>query len=224
MPQKEEPIYCSQQINIPPELPDILKQFTKAAIRTQPKDVLQWAYAYFDALSKGETPPVKERLEFQLGQPLEKPLTQGLLAVLQKQLGGKPVIELSSLEEKWKHLSLPKDTLDELLRLGSFAEELKWLHFLALACSAISENLTLAMKTVCEILTTDLEGGPARIPFSLFKELFTYLAETDGEIPKEHVDAVIEHLSYDVDKQEGQVSPRNFMSDSCPPLSPNENS
>lgn len=45
MPQPEEPIYCSQQINIPPELPDVLKQFTKAAIRTQPKDVLQWAYA-----------------------------------------------------------------------------------------------------------------------------------------------------------------------------------
>ena len=54
------------------------------------------------------------------------------------------------------------------------------------------------MKTVCEVLTTDLEGGAARIPFSLFKELFTYLAEIDGEIPKEHVDTVIEHLSYDV--------------------------
>ena len=46
MPQQNEPIYCSQQINIPPELPDILKQFTKAAIRTQPPDVLQWAYAW----------------------------------------------------------------------------------------------------------------------------------------------------------------------------------
>lgn len=54
------------------------------------------------------------------------------------------------------------------------------------------------MKTVCDILTTDLEGGPARIPFLLFKELYTYLAEIDGEIPKEHVDTVIEHLSYDV--------------------------
>lgn len=54
------------------------------------------------------------------------------------------------------------------------------------------------MKTVCEILTTDLEGGPSRIPFSLFKELYTYLAEIDGEIPKEHVNTVIEHLSYDV--------------------------
>ena len=41
----DEPYYCSQQINIPPSLPDILKQFTKAAIRTQPKDVLAWSAA-----------------------------------------------------------------------------------------------------------------------------------------------------------------------------------
>jgi len=46
MPQPEEPYYCSEQIHIPPELPDILKQFTKAAIRTQPKDVLAWSAAY----------------------------------------------------------------------------------------------------------------------------------------------------------------------------------
>ncbi|XP_031573224.1 ropporin-1-like protein [Actinia tenebrosa] len=221
MPQPDEPIYCSQQINIPPELPDILKQFTKAAIRTQPADVLQWSYAYFDALAKGEKPPIKDRLEFQLGEPLEKPLTQGQLAVLHKQLGDRPLIELSSLEEKWKHLCLPKTTLEDLLRLGCFAEEIQWLHFLSLACSAISENLTLAMKTVCEILTKDLEGGAARIPFSLFKELYTYLANIDGEIPKEHVNTVIDHLNYDVEKQDGMVSPRNFMSDSCPPLSPN---
>lgn len=36
-------MFCAQQIHIPPELPDILKQFTKAAIRTQPVDVLQWS-------------------------------------------------------------------------------------------------------------------------------------------------------------------------------------
>lgn len=38
-------IYCAQQINIPPELLDILKNFTKAAIRTQPKDLLVWSAA-----------------------------------------------------------------------------------------------------------------------------------------------------------------------------------
>lgn len=46
-PWREMPLpdtmFCAQQIHIPPELPDILKQFTKAAIRTQPADVLQWS-------------------------------------------------------------------------------------------------------------------------------------------------------------------------------------
>ncbi|KAJ7375715.1 Ropporin-1-like protein [Desmophyllum pertusum] len=134
MPQPEEPIYCSQQINIPPELPDILKQFTKAAIRTQPKDVLQWAYAYFVGPS--------------------------LRTALDELLNG------------WEVL------------LKNSNGVIFWLF----ACSGIlhhgsARNLTLAMKTVCEILSTDLEGGPARIPFSLFKELYTYLAEIDGEIP-----------------------------------------
>ena len=43
MPHPDEPYYCSEQIPIPPELPDILKQFTKAAIRTQPTDLLTWS-------------------------------------------------------------------------------------------------------------------------------------------------------------------------------------
>lgn len=54
------------------------------------------------------------------------------------------------------------------------------------------------MKIVCEILIIDLEGGFVRILFLLFKELFIYLVEIDGEIFKEYVDVVIEYLSYDV--------------------------
>lgn len=46
MPHPDEPYYCSEQIPIPPELPDILKQFTKAAIRTQPTDLLTWSAKY----------------------------------------------------------------------------------------------------------------------------------------------------------------------------------
>ncbi len=75
----DEPYYTSEQIHIPPEFPDILLQFSKAAIRTQPTDVLAWSAAYvlfikysfillfrfhfryFRALANGETPPVKER-------------------------------------------------------------------------------------------------------------------------------------------------------------------
>ncbi len=87
MPAPDEPYYCSQQINIPPELPDILKQFTKAAIRTQPNDVLAWSAAYFRALANGELPPVKERLEMPTAtQKTDTGLTPGLLRVLNKQV------------------------------------------------------------------------------------------------------------------------------------------
>lgn len=40
-----ETMYCAEQINVPPELPDMLKQYTKAAIRTQPIDLLSWSAA-----------------------------------------------------------------------------------------------------------------------------------------------------------------------------------
>lgn len=35
-----------KQICIPSELPELLKQFTKAAIRTQPPDLIPWAAEY----------------------------------------------------------------------------------------------------------------------------------------------------------------------------------
>ena len=87
MSNPDEPYYCSQQINIPPELPDILKQFTKAAIRTQPKDVLAWSAAYFRAMANGEMPPVKDRLEMPTAtQKTDTGLTPGLLRILHKQV------------------------------------------------------------------------------------------------------------------------------------------
>lgn len=50
-------LYCAQQINIPPTLPDVLKNFTKAAIHAQPQDILAWSTSYFDAVSNGLPPP-----------------------------------------------------------------------------------------------------------------------------------------------------------------------
>jgi len=219
MPEKtDEPMYCHQQIIIPPEFPDILKQFTKAAIRTQPADALTWSAAYFDALSKGEKPPIKERLDFRLGEHINKPVTQGSLAVLHRQLGGRSLVEASKVREKWNALCLPGVNLDEIMRLGSFGEEFKWTHFLAIACSSLQADLTLTLKAICEIMTNDLDGGPSQIKYDLFKELYEYLSKLGGP-PKAHVDDVIEFLNEEVEKQTGMIGPRNFMRDICPNLS-----
>uniref|UniRef100_A0AAY4AJ64 Ropporin-1-like protein n=1 Tax=Denticeps clupeoides TaxID=299321 RepID=A0AAY4AJ64_9TELE len=178
-------MYCAQQIRIPPELPDILKQFTKAAIRTQPQDVLQWS-AVFSALSKGEPLPVKDRLEMS-GQT-NNGLTPGLLKVLHKQ----------ELQEKWRGLSLSSDQLDTLLALGSFSETIDWMQFFALGCSALGGTIMGALKHACEILTQDPEGGAARIPYDAFVSLFTYLAHVDGEIPQDQIDSFLNKLQESV--------------------------
>jgi len=46
------PIYCIEQVRIPPELPDIMKNYAKHIIRTQPDDVIIESYEYFKRLNK----------------------------------------------------------------------------------------------------------------------------------------------------------------------------
>lgn len=61
-----------------------------------------------------------------------------------------------------------------------------------------SQNVTGTMKTICEVLTSDPEGGAARINFSLFTDLYSYLARIDGEISADHIQSVIHHLQHEV--------------------------
>ncbi|XP_054048811.1 ropporin-1-like protein isoform X5 [Rissa tridactyla] len=207
-----ETMFCAQQIKIPPELPDILKQFTIAAIRTQPRDVLQWAAAYFSALSKGEPLPVKERIEMPLAtEKTDAGLTPGLLKILHKQLSPKGMVNVAELKEKWKHLCLPEEQLNAILQLGSFGEEVEWMKFLALGCSMLGKSLLSSMKQACEILTRDPEGGAARIPFETFSFLYSYLASIDGEIPEEKTESFLHGIKEQADQQSGMVLLRNFL-------------
>jgi hypothetical protein len=133
-------------------------------------------------------------------------------------LGSRKVIPVSQIESKWKDLALPKELFDELIRIGNLTGDVEWLKFFALGCSSLSEDITGAMKLVCEILTADPEGGAARIPFPLFQFIYRYLANIDGDISQEHINTVIEYLERHVQKQEGYVQPRNFVSHGCPGL------
>nr|XP_033790154.1 ropporin-1-like protein isoform X2 [Geotrypetes seraphini] len=207
-------MFCAQQINIPPELPDILKQFTKAAIRTQPHDPLQWSYAYFSCLSKGEKLPVKERVEMPVAtQKTDTGLTPGLLRVLHNQLSHKDTIEVTELERKWKHLCLPKEQLKAILELDNFGNMVNWMKFLALGCSTLGGSITSALKHASEILTKDPEGGPARIPFKTFSFLYTYLANLDEDIPESETETFLATLQEKVNlRNDGMIRVLDFFS------------
>ncbi|XP_070603172.1 ropporin-1-like protein [Erythrolamprus reginae] len=204
-------MFCAQQIHVPPELPDIMKQFTKAAIRTQPRDVLQWSYGYFYALSRGEPLPVKDRVEMPVAtQKNDTGLTPGLLKVLHKQLSHKKTVDITDLRKKWKFLCLPLEQLRNLLGLDIFEDGIEWMKFFALCCSALGGTLLSSMKHACEILTEDPEGGPARIPYETFQFLYSYLASLDDEITQEVSESFLKSLKEQVSRKDYMVGTADF--------------
>ena len=46
-----EPIYCAEQISVPPDLADILKAYTKEVVRRQPEDMYEFSAIYFANLA-----------------------------------------------------------------------------------------------------------------------------------------------------------------------------
>ena len=44
---REQRIYCSEQIYVPEDLPNIMKNYSKAVIRAQPADLVQFSLEYF---------------------------------------------------------------------------------------------------------------------------------------------------------------------------------
>ncbi|XP_045421992.1 ropporin-1-like protein [Lemur catta] len=206
-------MFCAQQIHIPPELPDILKQFTKAAIRTQPADVLQWSAGYFTALSRGDPLPIKDRIEMPVAtQKTDTGLTPGLLKVLHKQCSHKHYVELADLEKKWKNLCLPVEKLRALLELDHCQKQIEWIKFLALGCSMLGGSLNTAMKHLCEILTTDPEGGAARIPFETFSYVYRYLAGLDLDVTAVETEYYLATLKDNVEsRKNGMIGLSDFF-------------
>ncbi|XP_018394027.1 PREDICTED: ropporin-1-like protein [Cyphomyrmex costatus] len=189
-----KPIYCAQQINVPPTFPHILKLYAKAAIRTQPNDLLRWTAAYFRALANGEVPPAKDRLEY---PPFVHPsgITPGYLKTLLNRFGYVNKVRLRALLLDCQGLDLPETSLYQLFMVVGLLEDKEYCdfyRFLAVACGFLGNDLLETMIYVCELLTHEPEGGSAMIPLRIFLDLYGYLADLDcgGERRKaERVDS-----------------------------------
>ena len=79
-----EPLYAGAQINIPPELPDLLKQFTKAAIKSQPTQPYLWALQYFTHLHNGRIPDVAARAQDGAGDGEHGPVAEPCVGILNR--------------------------------------------------------------------------------------------------------------------------------------------
>lgn len=73
------------------------------------------------------------------------------------------------------------------------------------------------MEKLCTILTTDDDGGSS-LPVDTFIEMYTYLANIDGDIAQEEIEAVVEYAGRVAQLQDGYVNRFNLKSPLCPAL------
>ncbi|XP_053970522.1 uncharacterized protein LOC128872145 isoform X2 [Hylaeus volcanicus] len=167
---------ASQGIIVPPSLPIILKQFCKAAIRTQPYDLLKWSSSYFRALADGEEPPTKLRLEYPPPSTASG-LTFGFLRILLRQFGDyNKSLPLEMILRRWDCLCLDRRDLNLIMMIGKFRRRCQVKKFLAIAVGLLGSSLFETMIMICDLFTHEPEGGSAMVPVTLFMEIYGYLA------------------------------------------------
>merc|ERR1712071_622968 len=104
MPGLNSAVYqITSWANLSPQLPCILKDYVKAAIRTDPADLLQWSRDYFRALSRPGTMvlPDKDRWEDPQSRDNRSGITSGLLRLLHKQLSSHEKVTFGDVSRYW---------------------------------------------------------------------------------------------------------------------------
>ncbi|KAJ2937134.1 hypothetical protein O0L34_g19496 [Tuta absoluta] len=190
MPELIEQMYCSQQIVIPPKFPYILKRYCKAAIKTQPYDLLRWSFEYFKALAERRPPPVKLRLEYPV-YSTEGGLTRGCLKVLANQLAGQVILPLEAVKAAWQGFCLDPMELRRIFCLCEVfmrTETIPFLHFIAVAGGMLTKSLTHTMILLCETLTKEPDGGSAAICVHDFISMYRFLAVMDASKDVRYID------------------------------------
>lgn len=212
-----EQMYCSEQIVIPPKFPYILKRYCKAAIKTQPYDLLRWSYEYFNALAQHRPPPVKLRLEYPVFTT-EGGLTRGCLKVISNQLSTMNELPLNVVETAWQGFCLDPQELARILCLCEVhkrKESVPYLHFMAVAGGLLTKSLTNTMVLLCEALTKEPDGGSAAIPVNDFILMYKFLATIDasrdvkyyngyreGHVPESDIEPEEETQNFEEEEEE----------------------
>jgi len=163
------------KIEVPLYLSKILSEWTKAAIRTQPSDLLLWSKIYFSLKASGKQPPVKEYLDppdLKLGPG---GLTPNALKALAKTLSDE-YETYDRIEEMWNILSLKKKIFMEIIKIGNFKNQIKSNEFIGIAASYLNNSLKSTMILLCDTLSTDYSSG---ILLETFVEIYQYLARLD---------------------------------------------
>ena len=175
-----EPIYCAEQIKVPPDLADILKAYTKEVVRRQPEDVYEFSAIYFSNLASVSASTVEE--------PVPPTTTQ--IKEVYATCKGKLEMSLAELTSSCTDAGVKLATVEQAFRLGEFAgDAVNPTEPLALLLTMTDASFVGIVTSLFEVF-----GEDDKLAGSEFMALFEFLTAKDTTVRAESVTAMREAL------------------------------
>ncbi|XP_025200437.1 ropporin-1-like protein [Melanaphis sacchari] len=168
-------------IIVPESLPDILKKYVKAAIRSQPEDIISWSAEYFKS-TDDQYVSLGTKNSINTKQKMDRTLFRILAFQLGTTIGTK-----ERIEEVWSDLSLDFNLLEQIYTIGNFrGEHVDMVEFLGITfghwTKSLKETILLCCEAFCKCLATD--GYFMHVDIAC--KLYEYLAKLDCSLPDDN--------------------------------------
>ncbi|OHT02310.1 hypothetical protein TRFO_07120 [Tritrichomonas foetus] len=172
-------MYCAEQIQVPPDLPPILKAYSKAVIRGKPTDLIQFSVDYFKKmLDEPPTSSAGYRITLQELQDLQEALS----TVLKTQSELKRVDYQVACES----LGFCPDVLANILRLGFPDQEVIDIYmFMGIAATLVSPTFEKTILNLFKIFED--EQCQSKIPTAALINFYEFMAAKDPSVPAENL-------------------------------------
>ncbi|EGF84122.1 hypothetical protein BATDEDRAFT_34112 [Batrachochytrium dendrobatidis JAM81] len=165
-----EPLYSAEQIKIPSDLPEILKNYAKFIIKSQPADILASSSEYFARLAKQRTQAnAGKRLS---DMQLDAFYTKFSSSEERSSVSRKDIEEAASLA------NIPSAQVQDIFLLGGWtSDKIPWVKFWAFLCASAAGTLEATAELVCNLV-----GDNGKVPVALIQEVVVFLVEQDRAI------------------------------------------
>ncbi|KAL2918240.1 hypothetical protein HK105_202167 [Polyrhizophydium stewartii] len=181
-----EPLYSAEQIRIPSELPEILKNYAKFIIKSQPADILASSAEYFSRLSK-------QRTQANGGKRLTNMQLEAFYAKFSTP-DDRGTVPRKDIDEAAAAANIPATQVQDVLSLGGWsADRVPWLKFWAFLCASAAGTLMATVELVCELI-----GDNGRISVPIVQDIAVFLIEQDRTVDPtlaSHITRALEALS-----------------------------
>ncbi|XP_050527588.1 ropporin-1-like [Daktulosphaira vitifoliae] len=159
-------------VEVPDTLPNILKEYVKAAILSQPEDILRWSADYFKTVE--DFPQVS-----QMNNKCYISRNRTLYRILVFQLGT-TLNTKERIKEVWTDLNLEMNLLDQIYKIGQFdGNTVDMIEFIGITIGHWSKSLKDTMIFCCEAFCKYLTSDGYYLPVDVICRLYTYLAKLD---------------------------------------------